>query len=603
MAARGNKLSVEQVLERLFEVSDVSDDNDSDILDDDNYMEQIIGNAAIVNDVPMVQSDRDVIVPCDRESGWDTVDNDIFTMPFIAEHGLNCDLPNNPTAMDFFHILFDAEMWGFMCEQTNLYADFVIANSELRPHSRIRNWTPVTVDEMKVFFGLVIAMGLVKKIDVQSYWSKTESVATPFFGSRMSKDRFLLILSNLHLNDNTAAIPRGEPGHDALYKLRPFISMTQKNFGKYTPEQDLSLDEGLCPFKGRVHFKVYNPMKPNKFGVKLYQVCEASSGYCVGYDIYHGATDCVELVDTLDETGEHYNNYTVTSKVVLGLLTSCGLLSKGYHVYMDNYYTSPELFDELVLYDTYACGTLRINRKNVPKAFGRVKKMKPGDVIYRRNENLLAIKFHDKRDVHMLTTIHQATMSVTNKIDRASGAPIIKPTAVVDYIKKMGGVDLSDQIIQYYDILRKSVKWWKKVFFHLFNLLVVNSYILMKKYGQHLRIPSHQQFRIDLIQALIESAPDAPRPKTPGRKSMDNLDRLTGRHFIQHIKPKEGAKKQKPMRDCVVCNVSKNERDGYKRKQTAFECKQCAKPMCMPVCFERYHTVKDFKQIPGTSDN
>jgi hypothetical protein len=83
MAARGNKLSVEQVLERLFEVSDVSDDNDSDILDDDNYMEQVIGNAAIVNDVPMVQSDRDVIVPCDRESGWDTVDNDIFTMPFI----------------------------------------------------------------------------------------------------------------------------------------------------------------------------------------------------------------------------------------------------------------------------------------------------------------------------------------------------------------------------------------------------------------------------------------------------------------------------------------------------------------------------------------
>jgi hypothetical protein len=83
---------------------------------------------------------------------------------------------------------------------------------------------------------------------------------------------------------------------------------------------------------------------------------------------------------------------------------------------------------------------------------------------------------------------------------------------------------------------------------------------------------------------------------------MEVLDRLTGRHFAGHIQPKEGAKKQKPMRDCIVCNLPKAQRAGFKRKQTAFECMQCSKPMCMPLCFERYHTLKDYKIDPEDSD-
>lgn len=102
-------------------------------------------------------------------------------------------------------------------------------------------------------------------------------IATPFFGSRMSEDRFLLTLSNLHLADNSTAVQMGQPGHDALHKLSSFIKMMQQNFLIYTPERDLSFDEGQCPFKSRVHFREYNPMKLNKFGVKLFQVCEPSS--------------------------------------------------------------------------------------------------------------------------------------------------------------------------------------------------------------------------------------------------------------------------------------------------------------------------------------
>ena len=68
---------------------------------------------------------------------------------------------------------------------------------------------------------------------------------------------------------------------------------------------------------------------------------------------------------------------------------------------MDNFYSSPELYDELSIRETYACGIVRQNRKQVPAAIKVKHKMKPGETIFRRRDDLLAIKFHDKRDVTM----------------------------------------------------------------------------------------------------------------------------------------------------------------------------------------------------------
>ena len=45
----------------------------------------------------------------------------------------------------------------------------------------------------------------------------------------------------------------------------------------------------------------------------------------------------------------------------------------------------------------------------------------------------------------------------------------------------MTGVDRSDQMLSYYSFARKTIKWWKKLFFHLFDLAVVNAHILHTK--------------------------------------------------------------------------------------------------------------------------
>ena len=298
--------------------------------------------------------------------------------------------------IDYFKLFFKENMFQLIKEQTNLYAEQHIDRGNLSPNSRFSSWTPVTDSEVKNFFSLVICMGLVHKTHIEKYWSTSPVNNTPYFSARMPRDRFLCILYNLHLVNNEL-----DDRTDPLFKVRPMISHTSETLSSvYTPEEYLSFDEATCPWKGRLRFKVYNPAKPCKFGIKLFQACEARSGYCCGYDVYagKGAPSAGDLCEALDlDPG-----LTQTTKIVIGVLAKCGLLEAGYRVFMDNYYTSPKLFTELDLLGTYACGTLRVNRKGVPDAVKRKRKLQQNEVIYRRNGNILAIKFHDKRDVHML---------------------------------------------------------------------------------------------------------------------------------------------------------------------------------------------------------
>ena len=139
-------------------------------------------------------------------------------------------------------------------------------------------------------------------------------------------------------------------------------------------------------------------------------------------------------------------------------MDSVHLLDKGHCMYMDNFYTSPELYEELFVHSTYACGTVHPNRKGLPKAVTTAKLQKT-EAVFRCNGPPLAIKWCDKRAVTVLTTIHAAVHVETNKTD-AQGNRILKPfLAIADYIKKIGGCDTSDQLISYYSFLQKSIKW------------------------------------------------------------------------------------------------------------------------------------------------
>ena len=99
----------------------------------------------------------------------------------------------------------------------------------------------------------------------------------------------------------------------------------------------------------------------------------------------------------------------------------------------------------------------------------------------------------------MLSTIHESILVETGCLDR-EGKKVEKPEAVYYYCGHMGGVDLSDQLLNYYSFLRKSMKWSRKLLIHLFNLMILNAYILNRHCG--FKKLSHDEFRDNLVKVL-----------------------------------------------------------------------------------------------------
>ena len=160
----------------------------------------------------------------------------------------------------------------------------------LKPFSRTRSWRDTTPSELKQFLGLTILMGLVDKPSLYEYWTTNTLTETPIFGETMPRDRYFNLLSFIHVADNELMLPRGDVGYDPLFKIRPLYDAFRDRFSQvYVPDEDISIDEGMVPWKGRLSFRQYIPNKPDRFGVKLYIMCESKSGYMCSFNIYTGS--------------------------------------------------------------------------------------------------------------------------------------------------------------------------------------------------------------------------------------------------------------------------------------------------------------------------
>ncbi|GFU47064.1 piggyBac transposable element-derived protein 4 [Trichonephila clavipes] len=304
--------------------------------------------------------------------------------PFTGNPGIKVCIGDSGDPFEYFNLFLDNEMFSFIVEETNRYAESFFENAELTPGSRALKWKNTNKEEMKRLIALLLLEGVVQKPVEQWFWSKRPILSTPFFGKVMGT--------------------------------------------------------------------AFN---------------------------------------------ENYNDYGLSTKSVLTLIHE--LKGKGYCLSTDNFYTSPELAELLIDCKTDICGTLRPNRKGLPVSF-KSSTLKKGEIIAFQKGKMCVLKWKDKKPLHMLSTFHNADMM---EVKAKKGDSVkLKPKAVVFYNNSMGGVDRSDQCLSYYPVARNQQrKYYKKIFRHLLNQIVWNSFVIFKKNG---RILNHIRFRMKLIERLIE---------------------------------------------------------------------------------------------------
>ena len=80
------------------------------------------------------------------------------------------------------------------------------------------------------------------------------------------------------------------------------------------------------------------------------------------------------------------------------------------------------------------------NRKGLPVAVTK-NKLEKGELVFRLKGEILCLKHHDRREVCLLSTIHDANeVLVKNRF----GNHVLKPEVIVAYNQHMSGCDLAD---------------------------------------------------------------------------------------------------------------------------------------------------------------
>ncbi|CAF1690820.1 unnamed protein product, partial [Adineta ricciae] len=146
------------------------------------------------------------------------------------------------------------------------------------------------------------------------------------------------------------------------------------------------------------------------------------TGYILDFTIYTGH-------DT--NYNKKYNDLPLPSRIVMTLVED--YLDVGHCIVMDNYYSSPQLFLQLVKRNTDAVGTVCCNRKSLPSDF-KTAKLRKNERIARYYNKLMALKCHDKKYVHMLSTYHKNDTTIIQKHQ----IQIEKPTCIHEYNDTMG---------------------------------------------------------------------------------------------------------------------------------------------------------------------
>jgi len=503
---------------------------------------------------------------------------------FLGSEELTTDILNLDSPYQIFSYFFDNDLIDHICEETLKYS---IQKNIQKPFKINRT-------DFKRFLGISIMMSVHKNPSIRSYWSS--NIGNTVIKNTMPVNVFEKIKQFLHFNDNSQLIPFNRPGHDRLYRIRPLLETLNKKFQSVPLEECLSIDEQLCSTKTKHYLKQYIPMKPHKWGYKLF-VMAGVSGFAYNVEIYSGQENNSDLrLPCEPDIGASANVVVRLARIIPS--------NNNFKLYYDNYYTSIQLMIYLKSRGIESLGTVRRNRlKNVPFPSDTVMKSKDRGTMYEctatvNEEKITAVLWKDNKLVILLSTF--VGMNPVEHVKRFSKKEkktimVPFPKIVSIYNKHMGGVDLLDANIGRYKISIKSRKWYMRLFYHLIDITVTNSWILQKRIyeskGQKYQ-SSLADFREELAVSLCQMG-ELVSPKRGRPLKEDKLGNITDKKRQRNVNTTPIDVRFDGFQHMPEWSQSRQKCKYLGCKGiTYISCAKCSKALCFTRssnCFNKYH--------------
>ncbi|XP_014614756.1 PREDICTED: piggyBac transposable element-derived protein 4-like isoform X2 [Polistes canadensis] len=399
---------------------------------------------------------------------------------FTGKSGLLVKLPSSITAGQVLSLFLNEQVIDLIVMETNRYAEKKFGHSANSEYAQDNGWKPTNSEEIKIFLGLLLWMDLVQ-VPLTKCWSIDPLYNFPFPRSKMSQNRFELLLSNLHFANNEAI-----QQNNRLGKVLLLLQILTDNYQQiFLPGPEIVVDETIVPWRGRLIFRQYIPTKSHKYGIKLFKLC-STEGYTWTIKIYAGGDIC----------GINQTCGIIPENVCIELINK--LLNEGRTLFIDNFYASYELAIRLLNFKTHIVGTVRHNKNFMPRDV-RLHRLKRGEIISREDNNgIVVLKWRDVRDVCILSSIHAPVMvPIADSSILSNSPPKMKPLAVIAYNTGRSGIDRSHQMASYATTIRRSIKWYQKLAIHfLIGISVMNAHIVYQK-------ATNQKIKIRKFRELI----------------------------------------------------------------------------------------------------
>jgi len=352
----------------------------------------------------------------------------------------------------------------------------------------------ITVMEMLQFHGLLIKMVLqpVPGRRFTYYWANESTYP---WTSTMSLTRFYQIRSVLHFNNDEEEQLKRDP----LHKVRPVYASVQKIIGHYVElGSEWSLDEAsaACRSSFGRHLIVYNPTKNcGKFHFRFYLLCCADTYSCIKLRIHVKTDDMVEADafssglppaenSNEDDLGQ---STSVLNQLIIDMTSP--LHGTGHTVNFNNYYASPSAAIELLKRKVYCRGTLRLNRKLLPKyvQFTKADARQPNargssKVAVNRKYGLVAAGWLDGNPVHVISSADTEGISTVQRQVGGKKVTVTAPEVIQYYNAGMDGVDRHDQYRSLLSLCsrHKFKKYSVKLYLALLDLSITNALLHYK---------------------------------------------------------------------------------------------------------------------------